>query len=928
MKDRIFTSLERQSNRLFHYGTPHQGSIPHSGRYAWGSGEASEQRSNDLRAFANKMRQEVNPDTGKKYTDTEIARAWGVSTTEYRKVMSASKAKERAANIAKVIQYRDQGLNIEAIAEKMDMPPSTVRSLLLPKAEASAKKKENIISTLKDQVEEKTYLDIGKGVGAQLGISDTSLKNAVYQLQQEGYKVQTIKVDQATNPRQKTTIQVLTKDDVPWQEVLENRDLIRSPSGVWMENNGETMRGIREPVSIDSKRIAVNYADTGNGLDLDGTIFIRPGVPDLALGDNHYAQVRIAVDGTHYLKGMALYSDKIPEGYDIQFNTNKTSDVPLIGPKDHSVLKPFKTNKLTGEVDADNPFGATIRQFDYDDKDGNKHQSAINLVNTDEDWNKWSRTLASQMLSKQQPALAKRQLDLVYQEKKDLFDEISKYPNDTIKQKLLFDLAEDCDSAAVHLKAAALPRQEQKVILPLQSIKDNEIYAPTYKNGEEVVLIRYPHQGVFEIPRLIVNNNNPEGKEVLGDAKKAVGINAKVAQQLSGADFDGDTVTVIPTVNQNIKTSKPLAGMEDFDAKITYKAYEGMPRVGKEDGFDTQMQMGKISNLVTDMTIKGASEAELVRAEKHAQVVIDAEKHNLNWKQSYEDQQIAQLKEKYQGGANKGASTIISRAKSEERVPLRSERYNIDPDTGEITYYTAKDANYIDKKGKPQIRTESSTKMAVAKDAYELVSTDKDGNPTPYQIERVYADHANRLKALANEIRKEYVKTPNGKLDRDAAELYSEEVKSLGDKLRLAQMNAPHERLAQAAADKQIKNYEKTLIGLSKKEKDEAMKKYRNQVIDATRKKAGALPRKERVIKTTDREWEAIVAGALSAEKTRKILTFMDTEEVLARTTPRETRSVSTAKLARAQSMLNAGYTWADVAEAVGVSESALRNNL
>lgn len=921
MKDRIFTSLDRQSNRLFHYGTPHQGSTPHSGRYAWGSGEASEQRSNELRAFANEMRQKVNPDTGKKYTDTEIARAWGVSTTEYRKVMSSSKAQERAANIAKAIQYRDQGLSPAAIATKMGESESTVRSWLLPKAEASAKKKENIVSTLKDQVEEKTYLDIGKGVGAQLGISDTSLKNAVYQLQQEGYKVQTIKVEQATNPRQKTTIQVLTKDDVPWQEVNENKDLIRSPNGVWMENNGETMRGIREPVSIDSSRIKVNYADTGNGLDLDGTIFIRPGVPDLALGDNHYAQVRIAVDGTHYLKGMALYSDKIPEGYDIQFNTNKTSDVPMTGPKDHTVLKGMKD-------DPDNPFGSTIRQFDYIGADGKEHQSAINLVNTDEDWNKWSKNLASQMLSKQQPALAKRQLDLVYQEKKDLFDEISKYPNDTIKQKLLFDLAEDCDSAAVHLKAAALPRQEQKVILPLQSIKDNEIYAPTYKNGEEVVLIRYPHQGVFEIPRLIVNNNNPEGKEVLGDAKKAVGINAKVAQQLSGADFDGDTVTVIPTVNQNIKTSKPLAGMDNFDAKVTYKAYEGMPRVGKEDGFDTQMQMGKISNLVTDMTIKGASEAELVRAEKHAQVVIDAEKHNLNWKQSYEDQQIAQLKEKYQGGANKGASTIISKAKSEERVPMRSERYHIDPDTGEITYYTAKDANYTDKNGKPKVRTESSTKMAEAKDAYELVSRDSEGNPTPYQIERVYADHANRLKALANEVRKEYARTPNGKLNRDAAELYAEEVKSLGDKLRLAEMNAPYERLAQAAASKQIANYEKTLTGLSKKEKDETMKKYRDQVIKATRTKAGALSRKERVIKTTDREWEAIVAGALSAEKTRKILTFMDTEEVLARTSPRETRAVSSAKLARAKAMLNAGYTWSDVADAVGVSESTLRNNI
>lgn len=918
MRDRIFTSIENKSNRLFHYGTPHQGSIPHSGRYAWGSGEASEQRSNDIRAFAKAKRHEINPDTGKKYTDTEIARAWGISTTEYRKIMSTSKAKERAANIAKAIQYRDQGLSIDAIAEKMGEPPSNVRSWLLPKADASAKKKAAIISTLKDQVDEKTYLDIGKGVGAQLNVSDQSLKNAVYQLEQEGYKVHTIKIEQATNPRQKTTMQVLTKGDVPWSEVNENRDKVRSPNGVWMDDDGVTMRGIWDPVNVDSSRVMVRYAEDG-GKNKDGVIEIRPGVPDLALGDNHYAQVRIAVDGTHYLKGMALYSDDLPPGVDIRFNTNKTKDVPMLGPKDHTVLKGLKD-------DPDNPFGSTIRQFDYIDKDGNPQHSAINLVNTEDDWNKWSKNLASQMLSKQPPALAKRQLDIVYKEKKDLFDEISKYPNDTIKKKLLEDLAEDCDSAAVHLKAAALPRQETKVILPLENIKDNEVYAPTYRDGEEVVLIRYPHQGVFEIPRLIVNNHNAEGIKVLGDAKKAIGINAKVAEQLSGADFDGDTVTVIPTVNQNIKTSKPLAGLENFDAKTTYKAYEGMPRVGKEDGFDTQMQMGKISNLVTDMTIKGASEPEIVRATKYAQVVIDAEKHNLNWKLALEQQQIAQLREKYQGKASGGSSTLLSKAKSPERVPLRADRYDIDPETGEKIYFTARDAKYIDKKGKEQTRTEESTKMAETKDAYTLVSRDAAGNPTPYIIETVYADHANRLKALANEVRKEIRVTSNGKLDRDAAKLYSDEVASLNDKLRLAEMNAPNERLAQAAASKQIKAYEQTLGGLSKKEKEEAMKKYRNQVIKATRHKAGALKREDRAIKTTDREWEAIVAGALASDKIRKILTYMEPEEVLARTTPRESRIISSAKQARAKAMLNAGYTWADVADAVGVSESTLRN--
>lgn len=930
MNDRIFTLLERKSNRLFHYGTPHQGATPHSGRYAWGSGEKSEQRANDIRAFALQKRQEINPDTGKKYTETEIAQAWGVSTTEYRKIMSTSKAQERAANIAKAIQYRDQGMNPALIAEKMDVPESTVRSWLLPKAEAEATKTANIVNALREQVDDKLYLDIGKGVGPQMGITDTKLKNAVYQLEQEGYKVQTIKVEQATNPRQKTTIQVLTKDDVPWQEVNENREKIRSPQGVWFENNGETMRGIKDPVSIDSSRIFINYGDeTGTGKNKDGVIEIRPGVEDLSLGNNHYAQVRIAVDGTHYLKGMALYSDSIPEGYDIRFNTNKSSDIPKLGASsDTSVLKPLKKNKQTGKIDEENPFGSTIRQFDYIGADGKEHQSAINIVNTEDDWHKWSKTLASQMLSKQQPALAKRQLNIVYQEHKDLLDEISRYPNETIKRKLLEDLAEDCDSAAVHLKAAALPRQDQKVILPLETIKDNEVYAPTYKNGEEVVLIRYPHQGTFEIPRLIVNNNNPEGKKILGDAKQAIGINSHVAEQLSGADFDGDTVAVIPTVNQNIKTSKPLTGLKNFDPKETYKAYDGMPKVGGKiseggDGFDTQRAMGEISNLVTDMTIKGASEAEIVRATKHALVVIDAEKHQLNWKQCYEDQQIKQLKMKYQsepGRSGYGASTIISRAKGRQDVTLRADRYDIDPETGEKLYFTAKDAVWTDKEGKQHTRTERSTKMAEAKDAYGLVSRDEAGTTT--KIEIVYADHANRMKALGNEVRKEILKTPNGHINRDAVQLYSDEVASLNDKLRLAEMNAPNERLAQAAASKQIAAWKAQNPGVSTDDEY----KYRNQVIKATRSKAGATPREQRAIKTTDREWEAIVAGALSADKIRRILTYMDAEEVLSRTTPRTSRTMTDAKIARAKAMISAGYSRTDVADALGVSESTLRN--
>lgn len=56
-------------------------------------------------------------------------------------------------------------------------------------------------------------------------------------------------------------------------------------------------------------------------------------------------------------------------------------------------------------------------------------------------------------------------------------------------------------------------------------------------------MVRYPHGGTFEIPIIKDNNKQAEGKKVIGNtAKDAIGINSHVAERLSGADFDGDTV--------------------------------------------------------------------------------------------------------------------------------------------------------------------------------------------------------------------------------------------------------------------------------------------------------------------------------------------------------------------------------------------------
>ena len=79
------------------------------------------------------------------------------------------------------------------------------------------------------------------------------------------------------------------------------------------------------------------------------------------------------------------------------------------------------------------------------------------------------------------------------------------------------------------------------------------------------------HGGTFEIPELTVNNKNPDAKKVLGNATDAIGISSKVAERLSGADFDGDMVTVIPVNNRvRVKSTPALEGLKNFDPKTQY----------------------------------------------------------------------------------------------------------------------------------------------------------------------------------------------------------------------------------------------------------------------------------------------------------------------------------------------------------------------
>lgn len=891
------------SDELKHYGI-----LRRSGRYPWGSGGNAYQRSNTFLDMVNDLRAQG-------LSRTEIAKGMGLTSTDYVAANSMAKFEQRAGDRAQVIRLKDKGLSNVAIGKQMGKNESSIRSLLNPVLNERSNMTKNTADILKDNLKKHEFIDVGIGVERHMGISRSRLQVAVAMLKDEGYKVYYIPVEQLGTGKQ-TSILTVANADVSWSDVYNNKEKIGLVNHT-TEDSGRTFRGLQPVQSLDPKRLSVVYKEDG-GADKDGVIELRPGVSDISLGNARYAQVRIGVDGNKFLKGMAMYADDLPDGVDVRFNTNKSNKVPKL-----ETLKPMKLN-ADGTIDTDNPFGTTIKgeqelqlaQRFYTDAKGKKHISKINIVNEEGDWDKWSSSLSSQVLSKQNPETAKKQLKLAYDIKKQEYDEVLALTNPVIKKRLLEAMADDADAAAVHLKAAGLPRQATRVILPVPQLKETEIHAPTFRDGESVALIRYPHGGKFEIPELTVNNRSSAGKKRIGMATDAVGINPKVAERLSGADFDGDTVLVIPNNKKQIKSMAPLKGLKNFDPQESYPHQDGMKIMTT-----TNLQMGNISNLITDMTIKKATPSELARAVRHSMVVIDAEKHKLNYKQSEIDNGIAALKTKYQGGANRGASTLVSRASSEKRVPHRTEgkimkdpvtgktkRFYVDPATGKKLYETTGES-YTNSKGKVIKRTTESTKMFEAADAFSLSS----GTP----MEKVYAEHANKLKALGNQSRKEALAIKPRPYSASAKKTYAPEVDALTSKLNIALKNAPIERQAQLFANKVVDEKRKANPAMD----SDDIKKVKGQALVEARLRTGA---KKIQVDITPKEWEAIQAGAISTSLLKSILDNADLDRVKELATPRQTQTLPTAKINKARSMMKNGYTQAEIADHLGVSPNLL----
>ena len=915
----VVEMAEQDPDILMHYGIGKLDGAPGpgSGRYPLGSGKNPNQRSGDFLSRVDELRKQrftYTDKDGKVWTgDNAIAKAMGLTSTQFRTQLGLARDERRSSNVATAKRLRDEGKTLKEIADTMGFPnDSSVRSLLNESSEARMNQAKKTAEFLRQQIAEKGMIDVGTGVERELGISREKLNQALYMLEMEGYAVYGGGVPQVTNKGQQTNLKVLCPPGTEHKDIY-NFGEIHSVVDYISPDGGETFKpAFVYPESMDSSRLKIRYAEEG-GLQRDGTVELRRGVADLSLGESSYAQVRILVDGKKYIKGMAFYGDDkdFPDGVDVIFNTNKKKGTPM-----GDVLKTIKD-------DPDNPFGSLIKErggqsYYIDPKTGKEKLSLINKRAEEGDWGEWSDHLPSQFLSKQSMTLIKKQLGLAAADKAAEFDEICALTNPTVKKALLASFADDCDSAAVHLQAAALPRQKYQVILPIASMKDTEVYAPNYRDGETVALVRYPHGGTFEIPILKVNNKQGEAKRILGNALDAIGINSKVAERLSGADFDGDTVMVIPTGGKiKITSTHALKGLEGFDPKLEYG---GKPEGSFKQMKNTQTEMGKISNLITDMTLKGATEPELARAVRHSMVVIDAEKHHLDYKQSEKDNGIAALKKKYQGyvtddGEERGgASTLISRAKSEVSVPKRKGSPKTDPDTGELVWKVDEDRFYTDPKtGKTVERRQKSTQMAEERDPYKLSS----GTPQ----EEAYAAYASQMKSLANQARKEILSTGKITYSASAKETYQTEVATLTSKLNIALKNAPRQRQAQVMANSVVAAKKKDNPGMTKEE----IKKASQQALSSARATVGA---KRTPIVITDREWQAIQAGAISENKLTQIINHADIDVLRSYATPRATTTLSTAKINKISSMNASGYTTAEIAESLGVSTSTVRKYL
>ena len=970
--------MEEEKDILQHAGVAHDENPPGrgSGRWPWGSGDKPFQRPKDFL-------QQVYRLEAMGMSEKDQASSLGIFARDTRRQYEGSPSRLRTAK--RIAQHEEkldiirqcrtlsaEGVGATEIARRLGLPnESSVRSYLKEGSEARVKSAETTADDLRKIVDEKGPIYVGEGVSNRLNISEDRFKEALEILYFDGYDIHGGRIKQPNNPKHMTTTTVLCPPGTP-SSVAYDPAKINFIGDNYISHDGITIEdGFKYPASLDSKRLMVRYPKDGGDLK-DGVVELRPGVKDIYLGEGkHYSQVRILVDGTHYIKGMAVYGDEkdFPPGIDLIFNTSKPDGTPLKNPdpKGKQVLKDIGK-------DPTNPFESSIKEHGgqsyWTDDKGEQHLSLINKREDEGGWDNWSRKLPSQFLSKQPKAFVERQLDISKKDARAELDGINQLTNDNVKKILLEKFANTADSQAVDLYAAAVPGQSYQVILPVNSLKDTEIYAPNYKDGETVSIIRFPHAGLFEIPTLTVNNKNEEGNKIITkNGKDAVGINSNVAKILSGADFDGDTVLVIPHRNGvTVNRKDSLRELKNFDIELEYGDHEGNRLMKK--GHEQQLQMGIVSNLITDMTLGGAPDRELAMAVKHSMVVIDAVKHKYDWKQSEKDNHIEELKHKWQKRVNEdgsihygGASTIISRAsgqyryrgelkEGEKRIDPatgKAKIFRIDPETGEKLYtlvdepyryytdpvtkerlfptgkndmYRTKDGSKIIPKSLAVLSPEKHrystvSNMSATKDAMTLVSAGR--NP----IELAYADYANYLKGLANEARKATLSLKPIQYNPQANKIFAPQVASLNYKYNELEKRKPVEVEAIAEANTMMKGWYTDNPEATKEQRGKA----NQRILTYCRQKRGLTGSKSS-LEITPKEWEAIQAGAISSTKLNNLLSRADLKVIQQYAMPRNNGKLSDAQINRIKSMSAAGHSNSAIAEALNVNVSTVINYL
>ena len=857
---------------LQHYGVARR-----SGRYKWGSGKDPFQSSRSILVRDAELRKE-----GK--TEKQIADMFGMSIKRLREEKAIERGRHNAIIEDSVKSMTKRGMTNEQMAESLGVSVRTISNIKNRANAVDVKRSGNIKEAILDQLEKNPYLDVSSGIEKQLGISKDKLRVIIRELQSEGdLSVHTLYLDRLENPERNLTIRVLTPEK-NLGTVLKNSSEIGNFEAV-VADDGVGIRGMKPPKPVDLSRVAVNFEEDGGHLK-DGLIELRRGVEDLDMGNARYAQVRIQVGDNNYLKGMAVYSDNLPDGVDVLFNTNKSKKVGDIG----------SMKKL--EPDPNNPFGSTIRD----------QKGALNIVNEEGKWAEWNKKWSSQFLGKQSKELIKERLDSTFEKFQKDYDEIASLTNATVRKYLMNDYAQTLESAYKHLKVQGLSKTASHVILPFPDMDPSQVYAPNYNDGDRVVLVRYPHGGTFELAELTVNNKYKEARKMIGtDAKDAIGIHPSVANKMSGADFDGDAVWVIPNNNKKVTVTAALEGLKNFDG---IKQYKVEPKYDK-NGVITNAtivektkntQMGMVSNLITDMTIQGATTSELAKAIKHSMVVIDSYKHNLDYKQSAIDNGIKALQKRYQtyvdenGKTRRGAATLLSKK--------LGGKVQVDYEEVKVFNEKTKRWNTVKEGGK----------------YVPLIDTVDDANllSSGTVVEKLYAGYINQVKGLQQKAFNTALENKGAKYQTGMKELYRPEVESLQQKLHVEYLRAPRERQAQLEANKNFYNSLRPGMDL------EQQKKLKSQVLAAARQKHN--PRNTEPFKITPKEWEAIDNGAVSHGSLMDILKFGDTTQIKQYATPKERPVIQAPSMARAKALLNNGYTYAQVARELGVSTTTVHD--